>query len=73
MAQHFLLTAEARSMSLREIFEMTDDAAFDVFRKSRWGNCDEGLFNQKYGLSHDTPGALGISGLQPKYRFQIHQ
>ena len=41
MAQHFLLTAEARSMSLREIFEMTDDAAFDVFRKSRWGDCDE--------------------------------
>ena len=36
MAQHFLFTAEARSMSLREIFEMTDDAAFGVFRKSRW-------------------------------------
>jgi len=26
-----------------------------------------GLFNQKNGLSRDTPVALGISGLQPKY------
>jgi thioesterase domain-containing protein/acyl carrier protein len=34
---------------------------------------DLGLFNQKNGLSRDTPGALDISGLQPKYRFQIRQ
>jgi hypothetical protein len=40
MAQHFLLTAEVRSMSLREIFEMVDDAAFEVFRKSRWGGAN---------------------------------
>jgi len=32
-----------------------------------------GLFNQKNGLFNDTSGALGISGLQPKYRFQIRQ
>jgi hypothetical protein len=32
-----------------------------------------GLFDQKNGLFHETPGALGISGLQPKYRFQIRQ
>ena len=30
-----------------------------------------GLINQKNGLSRDTPGALSIRGLQPKYRFQI--
>jgi hypothetical protein len=30
-----------------------------------------GLFNQKTGLFHATPGALGISGLQLKYRFHI--
>jgi endonuclease G len=33
----------------------------------------KGLINQKNGLFHDTPGALGISDLQPKYRFQIRQ
>ncbi|MGD0960475.1 MAG: IS1595 family transposase [Methylomonas sp.] len=57
MAQHFLLTAEARSMSLREIFEMSDDAAFEVFRKSRWGERDEvvcpdcGIFDKHYFIS----------------------
>ena len=57
MAQHFLLTAEARSMSLREIFEMTDDAAFKVFRKSRWGEHDEvgcpdcGIIDKHYFIS----------------------
>ena len=39
---------------------------FDNF-KAR-GN--KGLINQKNGLFHDTPGALGISGVQTKYRFQ---
>jgi len=41
MTQHFLLNAQARSMSLRQIFALSDDAAFDFFRKSRWGNGDE--------------------------------
>jgi hypothetical protein len=34
---------------------------------------DSGLIDQKNGLSRDIPGGLGIIGLQPKYRFQIHQ
>ena len=29
-----------------------------------------GLINQKNGLFHGTPGTLGISGVQTKYRFQ---
>ena len=33
----------------------------------------KGLINQKNGLYRDTLGALGVSGLQPKYRFQIRQ
>lgn len=41
MSQHFLLTAKARSMSLRQIFALSDDAAFDYFRHSRWGDADE--------------------------------
>ncbi len=41
MSQHFLLSAQARSMSLRQIFALTDEAAFDFFRHSRWGNGEE--------------------------------
>lgn len=40
MSQHFLLSAKARSMSLMQIFTMTDEAAFDLFKESRWGNGD---------------------------------
>jgi hypothetical protein len=31
---------------------------------------EKGLFNQKNGLTQVIPVALGIGGLQPKYRFQ---
>ncbi|WP_295429087.1 IS1595 family transposase [uncultured Thiodictyon sp.] len=34
---HFLLTAAARTLSLREVFAMTDDQAFTLFRETRWG------------------------------------
>ncbi len=34
--QHFLLSAEARSFSLMQIFRMSDDQAFDMFKKARW-------------------------------------
>ncbi|WP_415878134.1 IS1595 family transposase [Methylomonas sp. TEB] len=40
MAQHFLLSAKARSMSLMQIFTMTDEAAFNLFKESRWGDGD---------------------------------
>lgn len=35
--QHFLLSAEARTLSVRKVFEMSDDEAFAVFREVRWG------------------------------------
>jgi hypothetical protein len=37
MPQHFLLTAEARSLSVREVFALSDEQAFDLFRELRWG------------------------------------
>lgn len=36
MAQHFLLSAAARSLSLRSIFAGGEDAAYATFRKLRW-------------------------------------
>lgn len=37
MTQHFLLSAKARTLSVRRVFEMNDYQAFKVFRKVRWG------------------------------------
>ncbi len=41
MPQHFLLTAEARSLSVREAFALSDEAAFNLFRELRWGKGEE--------------------------------
>ncbi|MGZ8250377.1 MAG: IS1595 family transposase [Methylomagnum sp.] len=38
MAQHFLLSAQARTLSLAQIFTMSDEMAFDVFKQSRWSD-----------------------------------
>lgn len=40
MAQHFLLSAQARTLSLRKIFSLSDDQAFEMFKQSRWGHHD---------------------------------
>lgn len=34
--QHFLLSAKARSLSLREVMRMTDEGAMTMFRSIRW-------------------------------------
>ena len=36
MAQHFLLSAQARTLSLKEIYQAGEDAAYATFRKLRW-------------------------------------
>lgn len=41
MKQHFLLSAKARSLSVREVFSMTDEDAFHLFKTLRWGTGDE--------------------------------
>ena len=40
MAQHFLLSAAARSLSLAKVMRMTEDQAFDAFRSIRWAETD---------------------------------
>ncbi|THD74359.1 MAG: IS1595 family transposase [Phenylobacterium sp.] len=40
MAQHFLLSAAARSLSLAKVMRMTEDQAFDAFRSIRWTATD---------------------------------
>lgn len=41
MTQHFLLTAKARTLSVRKVMEMTDDQAFQLFKEVRWGEGEE--------------------------------
>ncbi len=38
MAQHFLLSAASRSLSLKKIYKMGESAAYDTFRKIRWSD-----------------------------------
>jgi transposase-like protein len=35
---HFLLSAAARSLSVREIFALSEEQAFELFREVRWGH-----------------------------------
>ncbi|MGE4420517.1 MAG: IS1595 family transposase [Sulfurimonas sp.] len=56
MAQHFLLSANARDLSLMKLFNMSEDEAFENFKAVRWsdtngepvcpscGNCSEHYF-----------------------------
>lgn len=38
MKQHFLLSAGARTLSVRQVLEMSDQQAFDTFKRVRWGD-----------------------------------
>ena len=40
IAQHFLLSARARTLSLREIYQSGEDAAYATFCKLRWPETD---------------------------------
>ena len=40
MAQHFLLSAQSRSLSLKKIYKMGESAAYDMFRQIRWPETD---------------------------------
>jgi len=40
MAQHFLLSAKARTLSLKAIYAGGEDKAYDTFRKFRWPQTD---------------------------------
>ncbi len=38
MSLHFLLKAEARTLSVGQVLAMSDDNAFSLFRHLRWGD-----------------------------------
>ena len=40
MPQHFLLSAAARTLSIKAIYAAGEDKAYDTFRKFRWPQTD---------------------------------
>ena len=38
--QHFLLSAAARTLSLKAVFQMGEDKAYETFRQLRWPETD---------------------------------
>lgn len=38
--QHFLLSAEARTLSLKAVFQMGEDKAYETFRRLRWAETE---------------------------------
>ena len=40
MSLHFLLRAEARTLSLREIYKAGEEAAYETFKRLRWHETD---------------------------------
>lgn len=57
MAQHFLLSAAARTLSLKAVFRMGEDQAYDTFRKLRWADTDGEAVCPRCGCveSYDIP------------------
>lgn len=54
MPQHFLLSAESRTLSVLRVMQMTDSEAFELFKRLRWGSNDKiacpccGVVNNHY-------------------------
>lgn len=49
--QHYLLSAEARTLSLIQIMRLSDDQAFELFKEARWQN-GEPVCPQCGGVEH---------------------
>lgn len=53
MAQHFLLSAKARTLSLRSIYAGGEEKAFEAFKRLRWPETDgEPVCPHCGGLDH---------------------
>ena len=40
MTQHFLLSAQARTLSLAKVMRLTDEEAYETFKQIRWAAND---------------------------------
>ena len=49
--QHFLLSAKARTLSLKTVFTMGEEAAYNTFRQMRWPETDGEAFCPRCGCT----------------------
>ena len=59
MAQHFLLSRPAKTLSLAQVFRMTDTEAEAMFRKIRWPDVNGGVKAGRRGGANS--GQLALS------------
>lgn len=51
MAQHFLLSTKARTLSLAKVLRLSDDEAFETFKAIRWAENDGEAYCPKCGCT----------------------
>ena len=49
MTQHFLLSAQARTLSLAKVMRLTDEEAYETFKQIRWAANDGDPFCPRCG------------------------
>src|SRR5688500_10970868 len=54
MAQHFLYSAKARSLSLSQIFRLSDQEAFDLLKSMRWEGGEPACPHCGHGEAYET-------------------
>jgi len=54
MAQHFLLSAKARDLSLMKLFNMSDMKAFEYFKAVRWSDTEGTPVCPSCGVCHES-------------------
>lgn len=52
MSQHFLLSAKARTLSVRQITKLSEQEAHDLLKTIRWGHRDEDMVCPHCGTVH---------------------
>lgn len=52
MSQHFLLSAKAITLSVRQITKLSEQEAHDLLKTIRWGECDKDIVCPHCGTIH---------------------
>ena len=69
--QHFLLSAKARTLSVRQVFELTEQQAFETFKEVRWGKGDNVVclivWRVEQALFYPCSPPMALQRLQPYF------
>jgi transposase-like protein len=73
MAQHFLLSAKARTISLKAVFSMGEEKAYETFRAMRWPETDGEAVCPRCGCveSYDIPTRRKFKCVACHHQFSV--